>query len=249
MTVHWTVLLAASLLNVNASAAYAQPQNGLEAAPIVLANNTILYLELAKTVDAKKAKPGDPVSAKLLADVVSQGKIVLHHDMKVMGHITEAQPLSKENHESRLGFVIDKFMLKNGRELAFNSDLLAIGAAPRVEMSAAPAGPTPPGMNPGTLQPQDRHYPVPKGPSVPKTANTAISQTESTLNGDMNKHATSLQDFAPTDIEGVSLEHTANGTGRVVVSMQHTVKLEDGVRLELRITDPNQANKDLVHAP
>jgi hypothetical protein len=248
MTVHWTVLLAASLLNVNTIAAYAQPvQSGPEAAPISLENNTILYLELAKTVDVKKVKPGDPVSAKLLADVVSQGRVVLHHDMKVMGHITEAQPLSKENHESRLGFVIDKFMLKNGHELAFSSDLLAIGAAPRIEMSAAPSGPTPPGMNPASTQQQERHYPVPKGGPSIKTISPPTG--DSPLKGDMEQHAKSMQDFVPTDIEGISLAHSSNGTGRVVVSMQHTVKLENGVRLELRVTDPNQMSKDQVHAP
>ena len=82
---------------------------------------------------------------------------------------------------------------------------------------------------------------------MPKNSNTGINQTESPLSGDLNKHAKSMQDLAPTDIEGVSLARAANGTGRVVVSMQHTVKLEDGVRLELRVTDPNQAGQ--VHTP
>ncbi len=246
MTVLRTVLLAASLLNVNAIAAYGLgAQNGAEATPVVLENNTILYLELSKTIDAKKVKPGDPVTAKMLTDVVSQGKIVLRRDMKVMGHVTEAQPLTKENHESRLGFVIDKFLLKDGQELSFNSDLLAVGAAPRIQMSAAPSGPTPPGVNPASSQPQERHYPAPKGPSMPKNVNGPTG--ESPFRGDMDQHTKSVQGTYATDIDGVNLSRSADGTGRILVSMQHTIKLEDGVRLELRVTHGNQAGQ--VHAP
>src|SRR5436190_20672456 len=51
-----------------------------------LENGMIMYLELSKSIDAKKAKSGDAVSAILLADVVSRGKIVLRSDSKLLGH-------------------------------------------------------------------------------------------------------------------------------------------------------------------
>jgi hypothetical protein len=40
--------------------------------------------------------------------------------------------------------------------------------------------------------------------------------------------------MAPSDIEGISLEKSADGSNRVAVSLRQTVKLESGVRLELR---------------
>jgi len=43
-------------------------------APVHMENGSILYAELSKTVDARKAKVGDPVNAVLVADVVSHGK-------------------------------------------------------------------------------------------------------------------------------------------------------------------------------
>ncbi|HEY2914954.1 MAG TPA: hypothetical protein VGK21_16430, partial [Candidatus Angelobacter sp.] len=52
-------------------------------APAGLETGSILYAELTKTVDAKKAKVGDPVSAVLTADVLAHGKIVLRHDSKL----------------------------------------------------------------------------------------------------------------------------------------------------------------------
>ena len=46
-------------------------------------------------------------------------------------------------------------------------------------------------------------------------------------------HGTS-DDMMPSDIEGISLEKSADGSNRVAVSLRQTVKLESGVRLELR---------------
>ena len=112
-----------------------------------------MYAELSKTLDAKKAKAGDPVTARLLADVVSHGKIVARRDSKLIGHVTEAQPYTKENPESRLGIVFDKVILKGGQEVPVRSMLLAMRPAPRLTIDV-PArrprrGPTPPRPGPG----------------------------------------------------------------------------------------------------
>src|ERR1700729_3093965 len=103
-----------------------------------LENGSLLYAELSKAVDAKKAKAGDPVTAQLVADVLSHGKIVIHRDAKLIGHITEAQPYSKEKPESRLGIVFEKIILKGGQEVPFDSVLMALRPA-----QIAPASPSP----------------------------------------------------------------------------------------------------------
>ena len=196
-----------------------------------LEDGSILYAELSKTVDAKKAKAGDPVSAVLLADVLSHGKIVARRDAKLVGHVTEAQPHSKDNPESRLGFIFDKVVLKGGQEIPFASVLMSLSPAPRLQVESMSA-PAPPGMNPASSQPQEqRHYPTPKGPQVP----AAGSSKDPTNRKDIDSiaHATS-EDMSPSDIEGLSLEKSADGSNRVVVSLKQTVKLEGGVRLQLR---------------
>lgn len=194
-----------------------------------LEDGSVLYAELSKTVDAKKAKAGDPVTAVLLADVLSHGKIVARSDSKLVGHVTEAQPHSKDNPESRLGIVFDKMVLKGGQEIPFTSVLMALRPAPRLQVESMSA-PAPPGTNPASTQPQERHYPVPKGPSVP-----VAGGRKDPAGKDMDSitHAPS-GDMAPSDIEGISLEKSADGTNRVAVSLKQTVKLESGVRLELR---------------
>ena len=77
------IILITGLLSIGCAAsafqaAPAQPQVRLE-------NGSILYAELTKTVDAKKAKVGDPVTAVLVADVLAQGKIVARHERNCWG--------------------------------------------------------------------------------------------------------------------------------------------------------------------
>src|SRR6185312_15610974 len=62
-----------------------------------LSSGTAMQAELTKSLDAKKAKPGDQVTAKLTQDVKQDGKVVLLKGSKLKGHVTEAQAKSKEN--------------------------------------------------------------------------------------------------------------------------------------------------------
>jgi len=187
-------------------------------APARLETGSILYAELTKTVDAKKAKVGDPVSAVLTADVLAHGKIVVRHDSKLVGHVTEVQVHTKEAPESRLGIVFDKAITKAG-EVPFQSLLLAIRPAehPVVEI---PNAPTP--MSNSAQQPMQTNPSTP----VPRI-NTTI--------GDGNSTHRSMPVTGPTDIDGLSLNSPAGGL-QAIVSRQRTVKLESGVKIELRVT-------------
>jgi hypothetical protein len=193
-----------------------------------LVKGAIVYAELSKTVDAKKAKPGDPVTAQLSADVVAHGKIMVPRDSKLIGHVTEARPYTKENTESRLGIVFDKVILKGGQEVSVQSVLLAIHPAPRVTINPL-SGPSPPGTNPAAAGPaEQKHYPTPKGPS-PKM-NTSMG-------GELRARDQEMSGMGPTDIEGLSLSASTDGNTQAIVSYKRTVKLEGGVQLELRVTD------------
>lgn len=210
------IILVAGLLSIGGAASAFQ--SAPTQAPVHLENGSILYAELAKTVDAKKVKIGDPVSAVLVADVLAHGKIVLRHDSKLLGHVTEAQLHTKEKPESRLGIVFDKAMTKAG-EVQFQSVLLAIrpGERPVVDVPNAPSP-----MSNSAQQPMQTN------PSTP------VPRINRTL-GD-ESHDRRMPETGPTDIDGLSLSSPANGGAQAIVSTQHTVKLESGVKIELRVT-------------
>lgn len=222
------------------------PDDAVQSQSQLLENGTIMYLELSKSVDAKKAKPGDEVRATMLADVVSHGKIVLRQDAKLIGHITEAQAFSKDKPESRLGVVFDKVIGKGGQEVAFSSVLLAIRPAPRLQVDSM-APPSPPGTYAANTTPTERHYPMPRtpGPPAPPSSRDPFNRSDR----ERIRSGGSDLDMQPTDIEGLSLQSSADGVSRVVVSFKNNVKLESGVRLELRVINQSTANKASAQAP
>jgi hypothetical protein len=189
-----------------------------------LENGSILYAELTKTVDARKAKAGDPVNAMILTDVLAHGKIVVRHDAKLLGHVTEAQIHSKDTPESRLGIVFDKVITKDG-EVPFQSLLLAIRPAERPAFDVPPA-PSP--MSNSAQGSMQRQSPSPQGSNVPRRTNPSLGDP-------MKSNNREIAQTGPTDIDGLSLSSPANGGAQTIVSRQRTVKLDSGVKIELRV--------------
>jgi hypothetical protein len=206
---------AANLRSAAIALQAASPQ-----APARLETGSILYAELTKTVDAKKAKVGDPVSAVLVADVLAHGKIVVRHNSKLLGHVTEVQLHTKETPESRLGIVFDQAITKGG-DVPFQSLLLAIrpGERPVVDVPNAPSP-----MSNSAQQPMQTN----PSPQLPRINRTLDDETKS--------HDHRMPETGPTDIDGLSLSSPANGGAQAIISKQRTVKLDSGVKIELRVT-------------
>ena len=119
----------------SSAAAGSNSAAGVNGASGALSSGTTLQAELTKSIDAKKAKQGDEVTAKLTQDVKGSGRVVLHKGTKLVGHVTEAQAKSKESGESKLGIAFDKAVLKGGEEMAFTGVIQAL--APPVQGSLA----------------------------------------------------------------------------------------------------------------
>jgi len=74
--------------------------------------------ELTHAIDAKKAKVGDKVTLRLVNDIVSDGKIIVpYRNGKVIGHITEVRPPTKENPQSMVAIEFDRIEAKGGTDL------------------------------------------------------------------------------------------------------------------------------------
>jgi len=187
----------------------------------ILENGTLMYLELSKTVDAKKAKVGDQVTAVLLADVLSHGKIAVHRDSRVIGHVTVAKAYTKDNPESRLGIIFDKVIARHKEEIDFNAMLLAIRPAPQIQIETL-APPPMPGRNQAGSQQSELHYPMPSG---------ASGRLNAMRTRELDDAYNNPTDLRHTVMEGYSLEPSSG----VVVSITRTVKLEGRMRLELRV--------------
>jgi hypothetical protein len=232
-------------------------------ASTVLSSGTTLQAELTKSVDAKKAKSGDQVTAKLTQDVKSNGKVVLHKGSKLVGHVTEAQAKDKQNAESKLGIAFDKAVLKGGQEVAFNSMIQALAPPAQGALSVAgdESGNLGAGMGSGggamgggrsagagPLGGSVGGVTSTAGSAVGGVANTAGSVTSSTagaVNGSVNNTvgaaATGTFNSATRGVVGMpglalNTAAASSAQGSVISSASRNVKLDSGTQMVLQIT-------------
>ena len=97
----------------------------------LLPQGAVMVVELEKSINAKKARTGDLVKARVAQDLVSGGRVVIPRGSRAIGHVTEVRLRGQENPQSILGLVFDKVNLKHGEEVTFNGTLQAL--APPVQ--------------------------------------------------------------------------------------------------------------------
>lgn len=122
----------ASATNSSTSAASASTQH----AQADTGGSSEMSATLSKPVDARKAKPGDPVTATNDKDAKTADGTSIKQGSKLVGHVTKAQPLDKPasgktdaSAGSMLGIVFDKAVLKDGHEVPLNASIQALSAA------------------------------------------------------------------------------------------------------------------------
>ena len=80
-----------------------------------MAPGSVIPVQLTSTVDAKKAKTGQQVTAKVLQDLkASNGMMLMPKNTEIVGHVTEAQPKNKQEKQSQVGIVFDHAVTQNG---------------------------------------------------------------------------------------------------------------------------------------
>jgi len=117
--------------------AFSQAPAPDQASSAQIAPGTQIPVELAKSLDAHKNKAGDPVNVRIVQDLLSNGKVVIPRDTKIVGHVTEATPKGKGEPGSTLGVAFDKMTLKGGRELPFSATIQALA---KPQQQASPLG-------------------------------------------------------------------------------------------------------------
>ena len=114
-------------------AALAQSETG-QGAPMNHLQGAEMNATLSQTVDARKAKPGDAVTATLTDDVRANGRLLLLRGTMLVGRVTEAQARTSRADsgdapaDSRLGIEFEKAVLRDGQEVPINATIQAVAA-------------------------------------------------------------------------------------------------------------------------
>ena len=100
----------------------------------------MIPVQLTKTIDAKKAKMGDQVMAKVTMDLkTNSGEVIVPKDTKVTGHVTEAQASTKDQKGSQVAIAFDHATLKTG-DVNLPMSIQAVIAPPSNDASSNSGG-------------------------------------------------------------------------------------------------------------
>ncbi len=233
-----SVLTTAFLASI--SLAQTQPNSASESqsAGMRLAPGTIIRVELAKTVDAKKAKVGDEVIVKTMDDLRSDKNEVLSpRGSKILAHVAEVSPHERDS-ASTLGIVFDKMIMKNGSEIPLKASIQAIGW-PQSNTASANQ-PMAGGGNPGGMVrgPSGGNVgngagaPV-AGGAAPGSVNAAPPMPEGT-DATVGYGELTPKDQGVVGMSGVSLSSGA-AQDSLLSSPKRNVKLDSGTQMVLRV--------------
>ena len=208
-------------------------------APPRIAPGSVIPVSLTKTIDAKKAKTGEEVVAKVTQDMKSSsGEVLVPKDTKVIGHVTEAQPHNKEQKESQVGIVFDRAVMKDGSTVQMPMSIQAIVGQQNDQNpgggnsdAAAPSGSTSPSNSSGARPGMSGSAPAPTsasgGNDMPSDAGAAKG----------SRPPITAQTQGVVGISNLTLNPPANNSteGSVITSEKSNVKLESGTMMLLRV--------------
>lgn len=198
-------------------------------------NASVISIVLAKSLDAKKLKTGDPVEAKTTAELSANG-ITIPKGSLVKGHITQATARSKGGEQSSLGIAFDTIQLKNGQPIPLKAGIQAVGAPPALAPGmlqgepSAPIGSAPgsPGAPSVTSPPMVGGGNAPMGGVQQPGSNLPqepSSQQNSSGSATLNEKSTGV-----IGLRGVQLE-----SGSILTSSGKDLKLDSGTEMILRV--------------
>jgi hypothetical protein len=203
---------------------------------------SLIYAELSKSIDSKKAKVGDPVVGKVTQAVLSHGKIVIPKNTRIIGRLTAAKAHTKDQPQSELGIAFDRAELKDGTQVPLTSvTMQAVAGPPGLDQSpsniASGAGGSeaagmpssrPGGQMGGMSSPMHgSSYPSPSNPGAAGDVNSGSGTGPLTGSGRLNAGSRGV-----IGMSGVRLEPQAQGG--VVAQDGKNVKLDSGTQLVLR---------------
>lgn len=209
------------------------------------APGTVIPVELTKAVDAKKAKSGDGVEARVTQDLkAGNGQVIVPKDTKVVGHVTEAQPRNKEQKESQVGIVFDRAVMKNGTDVSMPMSIQAIisptALNPNSNSGATATGrstePSPSAGMPGNAGGRSTGAGSSGSPSSvsPSAAGGEAPAEAPPATGQQPPITASTQGVV--GISNLKLSPTQDAkTGSVVSSEKSNVKLDSGTFMLLRV--------------
>ena len=212
-----------------------------------IAPGSVIPVQLTKTIDAKRAKTGDQVTAKVTQDMRAvNGQILVAKDTKVVGHVTEAQARSKEQSQSQVGIAFDHVVTKQGDEESLPMSIQAIIAPASLSSSNANGGGdngssgadrSAGGMTPGNASGRSAGMGIGVPQQAPSSMPAGSGEASAQAAGTNAHQPITGNTQGVVGISNLTLSTTSTTPqGSLLVSDKNNVKLDSGTLILLRVS-------------
>jgi hypothetical protein len=209
-----------------------------------IATRGTLVAELAKSVNAKKARAGEQIEARVTMDLVSRGEIVIPRGTKIIGHIISARAPTRQAGNASLEMAFDRMVVEKAAEIPLKAAIQALAAPMRMDSPDTQA------VSDLDLATQTNSHPAPGPNEMRNMARTTYPSTRGPANapGAGNRAGdsgggpgNSGQSLGPAShgvigIKGIEFSNTPSGF--TISSDNGKLRLESGTQLVLRILEP-----------
>jgi hypothetical protein len=194
----------------------------------ILEKDTDISVQLLHPLDAKNAKVGDKIEAKLQRDLTGRNNVLIAHEMsKVVGHVIVVQPHTEEQSHSRIIIAFDAIIADDGRQIPVMAVITGITPPSSKQVYTARIGSFP-------TSGDDPTYRSP-GPIVDTNSGRIIAPTHppTTDTGIAMPRVMSAPDLGPIEVATNALGQT-----RLTSPNKKDVKIKSGMILTLRVNNP-----------
>jgi hypothetical protein len=246
--------------------AKAQAKGQTPPAPVTapLSVGTAFNASLVESLDTRRAKPGDPVTAEVAENVTYERTLVFPKGTKVVGHIVRATSGGHGRAGSALFVQFDKALLKDGQEVILNAGIQALAVG-----SVAPLSDTDNSKDAG-ISAELNPPAEPRTESAEPTSGASTSDSlivsatydaprtrlrpplfvapaaEGELNSDGMFTPDSKGAFGRPDVK-VYTPTSEGSHGTVLLSVKKQMRLDSGTRLLLVVQPPPNGDLDPSH--
>ena len=207
-------------------------------------NGTKISAQLMSNVNARTAKPGDKVVARVTKNVKQHGRIVVHKGDKIIGHITSVKTAANGKADSALGVRFDQ-LVSGHSTTQLNTVLTSILSVPGFG-SGGPAPMQPPSMPAPVAAPAGGGGGLLGG--VGSTVGSAVGAAGSTVGGVGGTLGAATQSTLgansainlSTPVRQIHLQSYASadqsaGMDSVLTTKKGDLRLASGTRMQFRV--------------
>lgn len=104
-----------------------EPERPVRTVPVTVPAGTVLEVEIVDALSSETSMPGDRFEGRVVQDVFAEGALAIPAGSRILGTVTEAQPLKEIGGQARLALSFNRLVLPGGQEVGITTSFAEAG--------------------------------------------------------------------------------------------------------------------------